>query len=498
MMARGGSGGETASPNTAPKPTKQAQAGATAAAGGAAAAAPSGSGGQVAAAGRPATTSVPTLISTAWTAPELLEARDTNAWYVRAAQNNKGDIVVSWLQDDPQGHLWIRRYVDGQWSAELMAATKEMQPGKIFEPVLGIDAMGGGSLIHMRKSDELPLMASPVFTRWSAGGDDLVTSAPTLTGEEAKFGAPVSMAINEETGHGCAVWAGTAVDDGRALSLYVSLFNADSWMPAQLAGTFDVFADYKLNHAVNRAGDSISVVVPGNVIAESTHLETVIVRGDTVSRAQPLTAASQPASAAIVRLDDAGNAMLGMYLSDGTTAEYYVSSLARDSDTWTPLRRLTAGEPRVISLVLPRAGGNPTAFWIENTAGDSAAALYSSVAESGNAWGPPETLAKLSIETTNDILLRSTTNEAGELILFWGHVDRREGTAHRTVYSRRRHPSDGWSDPTLVFEYTGDINVLTNAMAPDGTTVVLWQQEIPSAPNTYNLFWTRSLPEASP
>lgn len=96
------------------------------------------------------------------------------------------------------------------------------------------------------------------------------------------------------------------------------------------------------------------------------------------SRAEPRWAArGNPGSTARVALP----------LSDGTTAEYYVSRLARDSDTWTPFRRLTAGEPRVIALALPRAGGNPIAFWIENTAGDGAAALYSSVAEGGDIWG---------------------------------------------------------------------------------------------------------------
>lgn len=475
VVARGGSGGRAGSagaPIAGAKPVAPTQAGA----GGAGTNAPA-----------------PPLVSTAWSAPELLEERSTNINAVGSANNLKGELAVTWLQEEPQGYLWMRRYAAGEWSDEVTVAGGA-RPPVTYPQWMAMDAKGNVHVLQAKRDSQTTNVVSMSAYHWDREANELRATTPELFPSERESGFPYALTIDDESGHASVLVASVATSNATSLGIYHVQREGEAWGEPQMAATLDVAANYRLVGSSNQTRGAILIAVP-NPDEAGTRFESVVLHEGATKQLMPLTT-SMDAGTPIITLDDAGNALMIVFL--GTHC--YAARYKQGSDAWGELEQLSTTSPRWIQALQPRRG-KPVVLWftsnvsvVTSTSMVYGGTLYARFLQDDNTWSAEEVVSSAFSTDANDRLVDGAFNAAGDLTLFWSQAENAAGVGaqQKSIRSRRHRAGQGWLDPTLVFGYTGKIGVVGIAAQGDTTTLV-WTQL--NASNNFDLLWTHSLPE---
>jgi hypothetical protein len=346
-------------------------------------------------------------------------------------------------------------------------------------------------------------MISASLFRWNSEAKELTASKPKLTEADADFGLPQELAIDSESSHAAAIWTGTANSSATSLTVYHTSFDGEAWGEPHAAGKLEIMVSAsQIASTSNSKGGAISIIVP-NPSETGSRFETVVVHDGVAKQLMPVTSTMESGRPNVF-MDDSGNAVMSVFLG----SEFYVARYKQGSDAWGAFEQMTTMAPRWTQVIQPTTG-KPIALWFDNTGvtltvpgpgsmmtTSEIGHVYARFLQDDDTWSEAEDISGQIGADMSDNSLAGLVSDSGELTVFWSQIGGIEGASapQRSIFSRR-HTAMGWSEPSLVFAYTGRVS-LCGMTRHDDTTALVWLQ-LNAGRTAYDLLWTHTLAEKS-
>jgi hypothetical protein len=423
------------------------------------------------------------LTSSNWSAPAPLENGSAEIYGTSVAQNRTGDSVVSWLQAEPDGFFWMRRFVQGAWEPVAFRASNDVRPPEGYGGYfgVGIDAQGIAQLLYRGVDASMPMNFKTYWSAWEGNAVTLVDAAPLIFGGSSAVGVPAILDVADD--RTIAVW--TDVRTPGVGPLYCNVRGvAGTWgTPQRLGEINDVFLSS--GFARDEAGRFIFAVVSaplvefgtlGPIPGENT-LRSFMVDGAGTRELPSFTLPDMIQGNQLeVQLDAAGNAMVVVAVGYDAGRSAYWTRYRAATNTWSALEKLTEKVAGTTPLLLlpfgevlalaqevegPTGPGVLTARIYTDAGGSAPVALSDS--DYFDWWSP-----------------HAAMNPAGEVIVVWQQKKYSNSLLEGAVLSRR-YSHGKWSALEVLrtyavfgaITYGGDVRVEGVTLAENGRALVI-------------------------
>lgn len=404
--------------------------------------------------------------------------------------------MVAWWQDDIDGYIWMRRFINGAWdvsSFRVKGATKTTS----FHWNLhtGIDRLGAGQLMFLASTSAGMGEPNRVYwVRW-AGEDSIPLETPPLVLGDQGIGFPLSLAVTEQ-GLGTAQWLTPPETDmatnTSTQSMYTNTLSHSGWnTPVKVQDIRTQGNARNFAHATNGNGDFVTAIRYAGQDPETSYrtIETYIYHDASVTVPAPIEVPER-AFGVDMEIDTAGNVTALIQTSiDAQNFHVYWSRFSQASKAWRAPELLGKQLVRVEDLTL-LPGAVPFAVWLDTKSITESVSIGRVVASSydvaSQTWAEPLAISE-EIQLVNGGMWASA-NSAGSIVVVWAARGDADATA---MYFVQYTKLAGWGKPAVITPFTGEISMFGLTLAEDGRALLVWQ-EMPPGSRLHDIKWSRS------
>jgi hypothetical protein len=226
------------------------------------------------------------------------------------ARNRAGDVVVSWWQDDPDGFIWMRRFINGAWEADTFRVKGALNPGTFnWTQFVGIDRLGTADILFLGgTSASMGKPARVYWGRWKGESPVPLETEPLVVGDQG-VALPINLGVSE-TGLSAAHWLGVPDEATATQVMYTNTRDESGWDTPTEEATIPAQGNARyFSNATNTDGDFITAIRYQSSDTEK-HLRTVhtyLHRDGVLTVPEPIEV-PEPVGLVDMELDLGGNA----------------------------------------------------------------------------------------------------------------------------------------------------------------------------------------------
>lgn len=399
---------------------------------------------------------LPPTVQQTWSAPELLESAPGSAEQAKLAQDDSGNAIAVWEQQDGTRYdSWACRYNAASHAWEAPVKLENDDSGDARYPRIAIDASGSAIAVwQQHDGTRTNILAS----RYSAG-----SWSPAVEIDSALGNAENPRVAIDAAGNALAVWQ---QQDGARHDIWYCRYNG-GWAAAAKLENDEINGAVDPQIACDATGKFMAVWYQSDGTRDNIWARRY---SGGWTAAVEIESAADNASEPQIACDAAGNAIAVWYQSDGTHTSIWANRYA--GGVWgTPLK---LNSQDMTGLTTPQlamnAAGEAVAIWGQHDGGrmNLWAGRYS-----GGSWSAAQLLETNDTGDVSDQTI--ALDPAGNATAIWLTSD---GAAYDLWTCCYAADSGLWSNP-VEFENRPERAVNPAlALNPSGEALAVWSQEV--------------------